>query len=712
MSHYLRQSRGAAVVAAWLLWAAAISAATGDGREGDARVRLTFGVDMPRLSDDAAIRHWVATDLHRRLRLADADALTVDLALPFGNYRVVNLSQTTYGVPVLYHESRLLLNGNEEPVSLLGYHSPFPSTPVPHPGISAGQAASLAGAADGDSPSSRLVFWPTGDHVRLSYELDGLFPGAVQPAAPFERVHVDASTGEILDRLSLTHSALDRRIRDFTLACRSLGIRDLVGSSEYESLLANSPLVQSETVSRGSQPAERLFGLLGFIYSFFDLTLQMDSFDGAGAPIQAMLGVQFHEARSWPPQCIGDEFGAAWVTTDDLMLVPLAALDFPEVMAHEFTHAVTNHGSGLLYENQSGALDEAISDAIGVTFAAWFRHAALGDLDAALEMTPRDWQIRYPGGVLRDIRNPASIATPLAPPAPRYPDHYDDYMDLGAIDEGGVHINSSIINQGFYLLAEGGRHPRRPGEPVVQGIGAMHAARVFAAAATSVLTSNSDFEDARYGFAYAAEALYGKGSREWMAVHAAMDAVGIPGDWDPPVPPRLAPALVFSLIAGLALLGAVGLVLRSRSRRSSPAHRPWSDAPPARSVDRGSVPPPTSPPPPRAEVLVGVLRPPTGSRPIPLPSAMLFSREGFVIGRSIELCHFQIRDSAVSRRHVRLRATADTILVEDLNSRRGTQLDGIDLKPFEPQPLALGQTLSIAGSPYRIQQNVESRSQS
>ena len=80
-----------------------------------------------------------------------------------------------------------------------------------------------------------------------------------------------------------------------------------------------------------------------------------------------------------------------------------------------------------------------------------------------------------------------------------------------------------------------------------------------------------------------------------------------------------------------------------------------------------------------------------------------------VIGRNIELCHLEIQLAAVSRRHVRLRAARGAIQVEDLNSLEGTQLDGIDLKPFEPQPITSGQTLSIGGSAFRFQGKVEVR---
>ena len=183
--------RLASTLAAWLLWAvAAVAAPAGnepdDGRH--ARVRLTFGVDVPRLDADDAIRMWVATDLHRRLGLDDTDVLTVEDMRSLGDYRVVRVSQKAHGFPIVYRESRLFLNSENEPLRLLGYHSSFPGTPVPRPRLSVAEAVSMAGGTEHDASSSRLVFWPAGDRVRLSYELEGAFPGALRRVAPFERV--------------------------------------------------------------------------------------------------------------------------------------------------------------------------------------------------------------------------------------------------------------------------------------------------------------------------------------------------------------------------------------------------------------------------------------------------------------------------------------------------------------------------------------------
>ena len=282
-------------------------------------------------------------------------------------------------------------------------------------------------------------------------------------------------------------------------------------------------------------PAERLFDLLGAFYSLLDVFLEVDSLDGYGLPLTGVVGVRFHEDIPWQ-QCFGDGFNAYWSSEEDVMVLPYAALDFPGVIAHELTHGLIDHGSGLLYSHQPGALNEAISDAVGATFAGWIEDGAVRNPDAVVRMTSRHWQLRGPDGVMRDMRNPGSVrlaGTPL-------PDHYDDFKYMRE-DNGGVHVNSSIINRGFYLLAEGGRHSRGRG-PAVEGIGAIRAMRIFGLAATSLLTPNSDFEDARYAFADVAEALHGRTSPEWIATHTAMDAIGIPGDWELPRPPTPPPA--------------------------------------------------------------------------------------------------------------------------------------------------------------------------
>ena len=531
-----------------------------------------------------------------------------------------------------------------------------------------------------------------------------------------------AAGGAALRGLPPAWAGPPRGVYDFAAACREEKVSSLLRRKRLNRVLrlAANKYARTETSSHYSDAdAERLFAMLGEYSRFLRDTLAMDSFDNRGSPLHAFVNVRFHDAVPGQPQCVGNVFNAFWNDQANAAFIPAAALEYGEVVGHEFAHGVIGAGSGLIYQGQPGALHESLADAFGIAFRAWLENGAAG----VPESLPADgWRMRFPGGVSRDLRAPGSLAVPDA--GGRFPDHFDDFRHMPLKEDyGGVHINSSIVNQGFYLLAMGGRHPRRRSGPFVRGVGLRKAIGIFGLAASDLLTSNAGFEAARYAFALAAEIRHGKSSPEWVAVHTAMDAVGVPGHWTrpapplqsepPPIPaappaptttppapppttgppPAPAPptsaggnattwAIVWAAAAlALAFLGYV--LIRFRSDRVAPAP---AEAPPAAPAPRTA----------------GILAPTDGSAPIPLRRDWLTSAEGLVIGRSAELCHAQIRDPQVSRRHLRLRLAGRALQVEDLNSTRGTQVDAAPAPPFQPVLLRSGRTLRIAALSYRF----------
>ncbi len=133
-----------------------------------------------------------------------------------------------------------------------------------------------------------------------------------------------------------------------------------------------------------------------------------------------------------------------------------------DVMAHEFTHGVTQFSAGLTYQGQSGALNESVSDA----FAAMAKQRQLGqDADAA------DWLIGVglfrPGVSARALRSMSEPGTAYDDPRlgrdPQVASMHD-YVDT-TDDNGGVHINSGIPNRAFALaaIAVGGASWERAG---------------------------------------------------------------------------------------------------------------------------------------------------------------------------------------------------------------------------------------------------------
>ncbi len=191
-----------------------------------------------------------------------------------------------------------------------------------------------------------------------------------------------------------------------------------------------------------------------------------------------------------------------------------------DIAAHELTHAITSATSNLIYQNESGALNEAFSDVMGAS-AEFFFHPVGAGLGRADYLLGEDISRAVVPGARdgdRSLENPALYGQP---------DHYSRRY-LGSADSGGVHINSGIANHAFYLAIEGGTN-RTSGLPV-QGVGAANREQIekaFYRAFTSLLPANATFSTARAATIRAAQDLYGAGSAPERAILQAWTAVGV-----------------------------------------------------------------------------------------------------------------------------------------------------------------------------------------
>ena len=175
-------------------------------------------------------------------------------------------------------------------------------------------------------------------------------------------------------------------------------------------------------------------------YDYYRERHKRNSFDGEGASIHAIVryGPDFKNAF-WAP-------GSNLIAFGDGR--PYAgALD---IVGQEFSHGVIEHTANLLYQDQPGALNEAFADIFGEMVEAY----ADGQPDW---ITGRDLGRLTPDGrpdlgrPFRNMKNPHAFRTHLGLP---YPKHMDEFFYIRE-DNGGVHINSSIINHAFYLLVKG-----------------------------------------------------------------------------------------------------------------------------------------------------------------------------------------------------------------------------------------------------------------
>ncbi len=164
-------------------------------------------------------------------------------------------------------------------------------------------------------------------------------------------------------------------------------------------------------------------------YNYYISTFGRDSYDGAGSDIPVnMLPDPGYNNAYWNGQALN--FGEG----DGVAYKPFSgALD---VVAHELTHAVTEYNGtgGLIYEFQSGALNESFSDVM----------AAMVDRD--------DWTmgediaLYTTNPFIRSLENPSLKGQPNT---------MDQYHWLGIdSDNGGVHTNSGISNHAAYIASE------------------------------------------------------------------------------------------------------------------------------------------------------------------------------------------------------------------------------------------------------------------
>ena len=123
-----------------------------------------------------------------------------------------------------------------------------------------------------------------------------------------------------------------------------------------------------------------------------------------------------------------------------------------DVVAHEFTHGVIGHSSGLIYQDESGALNESYSDIMG--------NLIFPDTATLAPGVPA-WLVgeAVPGGSFRDMANPV-VATLGAYRARNIGAGAAGCTILAnSCDSGFVHTNSGITNLAHVLLANGNAIP-------------------------------------------------------------------------------------------------------------------------------------------------------------------------------------------------------------------------------------------------------------
>jgi Zn-dependent metalloprotease len=244
---------------------------------------------------------------------------------------------------------------------------------------------------------------------------------------------------------------------------------------------------------------------LGATFKFYCEVLDRNSIDGQGLHLDATVHYgQDYDNAFWNGQqmVFGDGDGTAF----NRFTVSL------DVIGHELTHGVTGSEINLTYLNQSGALNESISDVFGSLVKQY-----------ALKQTAKDadWLIgegllKARGQALRSMKAPGTAYDNNTLGKDPQPAHMKDYVRT-AEDNGGVHVNSGIPNKAFYLVASalGGHAWEAPGQIWYDTI------------RDKSLPVNTGFINFANHTMLNASKRYGSQSNERKAVAAAWNEVGV-----------------------------------------------------------------------------------------------------------------------------------------------------------------------------------------
>jgi len=435
-------------------------------------------------------------------------------------YTHIKLTQTVKGIPVFGHEYIVHYNNNGEVYSVNGNYDPTAREFKKHGNyITPGEAENRAFSAVNYDPASLDSDFPDNGKGKVYlYKLNNEYIPVylvqinfLLPEPGNWNIFVNAYTGEIVNKYNKAANLVATgsgkgvlgdtktlNLESTTKAGKTTyTLKDLTRPALIYTYSANyttrtpGTLISSTTTTINDPAAVDAHYYAGIVYDYFKTKFNRNSINGSGMAIKSSV----HYYRNY--------VNAAWTGTqmiygDGNGVDSLALSGGLDVIGHEMTHGVDQYEADLVYQDQSGALNESMSDAFGVFVEYYAQNNKFDWL-----MGEDIWTPGVQNDALRDISDPTKYGDPA---------HMNQYV-YTTQDYGGVHTNSGIPNKACYLIAN--------------NLGIAKTEQIYYRALCNYMTSSTDFSDARACLAQAAADLYGVGSAEVNAVHNAFSSVGV-----------------------------------------------------------------------------------------------------------------------------------------------------------------------------------------
>lgn len=334
-----------------------------------------------------------------------------------------------------------------------------------------------------------------------------------------DRLFFDAATGELRARHPQLRHARNRHTYD---AGHTINVLNLPGTL----LMRESDSTHPDLV------AQTAHANMAAVYEYFAVRHLRDSWNGSGIRMDSSVHFGNHYDNAvfcnvtGCPAPLGTAYGDGNMGNP----IPTSPLsDGLDVVAHEFTHGFNYDENQLNGNNEPGAIDESIADIMGAAVEIFtFGSSYAGRWvfgDKVADANVPSVGIRYLNDPVNDAnyvaQNLSRLASEFGSSRDYYPDRY-----TGSKDNGGVHFNSGISNLAFYLMVNGGRHPRGKTTNWVTKTGQVKSEKAYYRAARFYLTPLSDFSALRIYTAQAGGDLYGATVKSQIL--QAWDAVGVP----------------------------------------------------------------------------------------------------------------------------------------------------------------------------------------
>ena len=183
------------------------------------------------------------------------------------------------------------------------------------------------------------------------------------------------------------------------------------------------------------------------------------------------------------------------------------------IIGHELSHGVVQFSGGLIYRDQSGALNESFADVFGSLTKQYQLHQTAASADWLVGEDTFGPNIN--GSALRSLKTPGLAYDDATIGKDPQPYHMDDFV-ITSSDNGGVHINSGIPNHAFFLLSQ-----------YLGGFAWEKAGHIWYDALQAINNPSATFSDWAIETMKAAAKRFGSGSIEEKMTRRAWKLVGI-----------------------------------------------------------------------------------------------------------------------------------------------------------------------------------------